>query len=247
MTHGQIEDEDIIERYARDQLPPEQRQAFEEHFFACGECFEKLQAVERFIAGVRDAAERGLLRSPAGKKAPLPARPAWLPAALVVSFCAAILFAVLAGWLYFFRVPQLNRELSQQAAQQRAQKQEQAALEQRPGAPQAEADVPLVMLQSTRGLEAPPNEVLLPSEAPRLILWIEVPAARYRSFRLRVFTAGNREVATLDRLHRNRYGALAASLPADRLPPGEFRITLTGEEPPPASLVGEYRLRIRRP
>ncbi len=64
--HRQIEEEEIVERYARNQLAPEEREAFEEHFFTCDECFEKLQATERFIAGVRNATARGLLGSGSG-------------------------------------------------------------------------------------------------------------------------------------------------------------------------------------
>jgi hypothetical protein len=36
-------------------------------------------------------------------------------------------------------------------------------------------------------------------------------------------------------------------VPAGHLPPGDFRIKLFGEEPPPASFLAEYRLRIRKP
>ena len=61
MMHQQIEDEEIIERYVRNQLGAEERKAFEEHYFTCEECFGKLEATERFIAGVRDAGRRGYL------------------------------------------------------------------------------------------------------------------------------------------------------------------------------------------
>jgi len=61
MMHPQIEDQEIVERYVRNQLAEEERKAFEEHFFACDDCFEKLQATDRFVAGMRDAARRGLL------------------------------------------------------------------------------------------------------------------------------------------------------------------------------------------
>lgn len=44
-------------------LTPKERTALEEYFFACDDCFEKLQATERFVAGVRDAARRGTVPS----------------------------------------------------------------------------------------------------------------------------------------------------------------------------------------
>lgn len=61
MTHQEIEQREIIERYVRDQLAPEEQRAFQEHFFTCDACFEQVQMTERFIAGVRYAAETGLL------------------------------------------------------------------------------------------------------------------------------------------------------------------------------------------
>jgi hypothetical protein len=104
-----------------------------------------------------------------------------------------------------------------------------------------------VMLQATRDAQAPANEAVLPAGAAHLVLWVEVPAKNTRTFQLKVETDDHRPVITLDHLERNSYGALAASLPAAQLQPGEFRIMLSAEEPPPASLLAEYKLRIRRP
>jgi len=61
MLHTQIKNDEVIERYIRNRLSPEERRDFEEHFFACDDCFDKVQETERFVAGVRDAVERGIL------------------------------------------------------------------------------------------------------------------------------------------------------------------------------------------
>ncbi|HXF06637.1 MAG TPA: zf-HC2 domain-containing protein [Blastocatellia bacterium] len=61
MTRQEIERHDVIEPYLRGELGPEERRAFQEHFFECDECLEALQATERFIAGVRCAAGQGWL------------------------------------------------------------------------------------------------------------------------------------------------------------------------------------------
>ncbi|HKW63308.1 MAG TPA: zf-HC2 domain-containing protein [Candidatus Acidoferrum sp.] len=248
MMHQQIEDQEIIERYVRNQLEPEERKAFEEHFFGCDDCFEKLQATERFVAGIRDAAARGLL--PDGASGTVPPRriaPWWIPA-FGLSAVAALLLASVTGWLYFIQMPKMRGQLSQSAADLRAAQEERAALEQQlQRSVQVEANVPLVMLQATRDTQAPPTEATLPAGAPHLVLWIDVGSGRFTAYRLEIYGADGKLLDTLEHLTRNSYGALAASLPAERLQPGNFRIKLSGEEPPPASLLAEYRLRIRRP
>ena len=61
MTHGEIEEREIVEAYLQGKLSEDDRQTFEEHFFACEECFAELRTSGNFIAGVRHAAEAGLL------------------------------------------------------------------------------------------------------------------------------------------------------------------------------------------
>jgi hypothetical protein len=248
MMHPQIEDEEIIERYVRNQLPETERKAFEEHFFGCDDCFEKLQVAERFVAGVRDAARRGTLSGE------VEGRPAgwtwsgWLAPAFGVSACAALLLAAFSGWMYFSQMPKMRQRLDQSAAELRAQQQARAALEQQiAGSIQAEANLPLVMLQATRDVQAAPNEVSVPPGAKHVVLWVEVPAGKSNRYRLQVDTADHRPVETLDNLQRNSYGAMAVSLPVETLQPGDYRIRLSTQGPSPASLLGEYRLRIRRP
>jgi hypothetical protein len=248
MMHPQIEDEEIIERYVHNRLAAEERKAFEEHFFGCDDCFEKVQDTERFVAGVRDAARRGLLAGEVQQRTSGLSTSRWLVPALGVSACAALLLAVLNGWLYFVRMPGMRQQLNQSGVELRAQQQARAALEDELASRmQAEANLPLVMLAATRDAEAAPNEVNLPPGAKHMVLWIEVPAGKSERFHLQLYTVDNRPIETLDNLERNSYGALAVSLPVEALQPGDYRITLTSQERAPASLVGEYRLKIRKP
>jgi Putative zinc-finger len=248
MMHQQIEDEEIIERYVRNQLGAEERKAFEEHYFTCEECFEKLEATERFIAGVRDAGRRGLLAGEVEGSSRGWSWSRWLVPSFAASACAALMLAVFSGWLYFSEMPRMREQLSQSVAELRAQQEARTALEQQiANSVQAEANVPLVMLQATRDVQAIPNEVSVPAEAKHLVLWVEVPPGKSNQFRLQVDTADSRSVETLDNLQRNAYGALAVSLPVEALQPGDYRIRLSNQGPPPASLLAEYKLRIRRP
>jgi hypothetical protein len=249
MMHQDIEGQEIIERYVRNQLAPEERQAFEEHFFGCDECFEKLQITERFIAGLDDAGNRGLLDSVSSASA-APARTwgSWMFPAFAASSCVAVALAVVAGWTLFFQVPQLRRQLNQASADVSAQREALAALQrQASAATQAETNVPLVMLQATRDTQAPPNDAVLSSDAKHLTLWIELPPSVSGTFVLEVAAAEGRHVQTLENLKRNAYGALVVSLPADVLQSGMYTARLSRQEPSPVTLVAEYRLRIRRP
>jgi len=248
MMHQQIEEQEIIERYVRDQLAPEEKRAFEEHFFSCEECFDKVQVTERFVAGIRDAAGRGMLAEDARGPIPLRSTHTWWVPAFGVSACAAVILAAITGWLYLVQVPRIRGQLSQSAAELRKAQQERAPMEQQPQVGmQAEVNVPLVMLQTTRGLQSSPTDAILPADAAQLVLWIDVDSGHYRTYRVEISTAAGKPVETLQHLTRNSYHALAASVPSEGLQPGEFQIKLFGEEPLPGSLLAEYRMRIRRP
>lgn len=243
MMHSRIEQEEIVERYARKQLTPEEQQAFEEHFFGCQECFEKLQEMERFLAGAREAGERGLLRDETRAAA---GRKGWFLPALAAASCAAV-FGVASGWMYLHEIPQLRGELVQAERQLNTEKQERAELERKAAvAETAEANVSLVMLQASRTTEKPATAVL-PKDARNLVLWIEIGPSRYREFRLEVFSEQGKLLTSLDHLKPGPYGALTASVPTEQLPSGECRIKLTGQDPAPATPAGEYLLRISRP
>jgi hypothetical protein len=247
MMHQQIEDEEVIERYVRNLLAPTEREAFEQHFFSCQDCFDRLQTTERFVAGMRDAARRGTLGDNVRRLTPARhVASRWFPA-FGLSACAVLILAFLAGWQYFVQLPRLRQELSRTTAEARAQEQAHSAAEQQLArAAPPEINVPLVILQTTRDLQATSNEVMIPPGASHLVLWIEVPPGSAKLFHLQVDTMNGHAVETVDNLQRNPYGALAVSFPAEALQSGEYRIKLSRQEPP-GSLLGEYRLKIRKP
>lgn len=249
MMHQDIEDQEIIERYARNQLSPEERQAFEEHFFGCEECFDKLQATERFIAGIRDAGSRGLLEeSRSADAARAHTGGSWMFPALTASSCAAIALAIVTGWTLFSQMPKLRKQLNQASADLSAQRDAIAALQKQIASPaQVEANVPLVILQATREAQAPPNDAVLSPDSKHLTLWIELPASTSGTFLLEIAMADGSHLQTLENLKRNPYGALVVSLPAGTLQSGMYTVRLSRQEPSPVTLVAEYRLRIRRP
>jgi hypothetical protein len=242
MMHSDIDKADTLERYVRNKLAPDERRAFEEHFLSCDDCFEKLQATERFAAGIRDAADRGLLDPRSQSKT---ANPVWFGWLFAATACIALISLGLAGWAYFWELPRLRSEL-RETAQLRNDPQFQLGTEQALPLEQAEANVPLLMLQASRATQAVTSVSVRPVDK-QIVLWIEPGPTRYHDFRVEVFSSDNRLLTSVDHLVLNRYRALAASLPTKQLPAGRFRLTLTGQAPPPAALAGEYQVEIRRP
>jgi hypothetical protein len=243
MLHAQIESEEVVERYVRNQLSPQDRQAFEEHFFACDECFEKLRAMDGFVAGVRDAAVRGLLDGEEPIAVPVVAGN-WWRWAFAAAAGTAVALGAIAAWMFFSTIPALNAELD--GAKSKLRVQRYTPSQSQPGDSQlAEVNVPLVILQASRGQES--TVANLPADAKQLVVWIEVGPTRFRSYRMEILSLSNQPIVSVDGLKPGPYGALAVGLPAAELPAGNFRVTLVGQDPPPASLVGEYPLKIRKP
>jgi len=134
MTHQEIEQREVIEDYVRGRLAPEERLAFQEHFFVCDRCFEQVQTMERFVAGVRHAAEAGLLEPQLAGRAEATVVPVWLNwlrPAFAVTAAAALVLAAAVGWLLLYRVPQLRTELARERqAQEQSQQQDRQSLDQ---------------------------------------------------------------------------------------------------------------------
>ncbi len=113
MTHREIENGEVIERYVRNRLGAEERRLFQEHFFTCDQCFANVQMTERFDNGVRHAAESGLLSYVASEHEPTLSA-AWLRGmkpAFLLAATACLVLAVAVGWLLLVREPRLRQEI----------------------------------------------------------------------------------------------------------------------------------------
>src|ERR1051326_6490571 len=103
MTHQEIQEGEMIERYVRHELASGERRAFQEHYFECEECFEQVQMTARMIAGVRQASRKGLLAESAAEPV------AWWASlfrpAFGLAIASALVLAVAFGWLMFRQIP----------------------------------------------------------------------------------------------------------------------------------------------
>ena len=252
MTHQEIEAREIVEAYLQGKLSDNDRQAFEEHFFACDACFAEVRAAEKFVAGVRQAAEAGLLPEapqPETRQKESAAGRWWQPVFGLGWATAAVMF-IATVWLAFFEVPRGRRELDRQRdaieaerglrhdLERQLAKEGQQAMARTPA---AEGNLPLAMLEASRAGQA--NEVTLPAGASQLVLWIEVEAgARFSQYRIQIRDQAGSPLEIIDGLKKNAQGALAVSVPAMRLPAGTYTVLLHGGGSGQGVLVAEYRL-----
>jgi anti-sigma factor RsiW len=89
-TCTSIDRDDLFTGYVRDSLSPEDRDAFEEHFFTCEACFEKLQILQALQAQLRSRPAE----APSARM--MPAR--WWRWALVPAAAGLLLAAAVALW-----------------------------------------------------------------------------------------------------------------------------------------------------
>lgn len=133
MTHQEIEEREIIERYAMNALAEDERRAFQEHFFACDECFDKAHMTARFIAGVRESCVSGNLAKQSSESKTARAQSFWsnwLKPAFVLATSVSVILAVTLGWLMLNQVPNLRGRLEQEKqAREQMQRENQQAID----------------------------------------------------------------------------------------------------------------------
>jgi hypothetical protein len=245
LKHEEIEQRGMVEAYVQRKLAPEESAAFEEHYFQCGQCFDELQLVGKFVAGVKHAARTALL-----EPAPRPERRSWWMPAFAFAAASAVVFASVLAFFVWVRQPAREAQLQQALSQARLSQARIAELEQRAALDAGpEANVPVVILTASRSADAP-NRVQLGSESRRALLWIDVPADPSGTrFGLTISTlresgqADGRFSKTIHYLERNSSGALAASLPVADLPTGDYQVRLFNEKSS-GQTIAEYRLKV---
>lgn len=182
MTHHEIEQKDIIERYVRHQLSGAERRAFQEHYFACDECFANVNSTAKFIAGVQRSSRVGALSEVASKAAAPAWWAAWFKPAFGLAATACILLALALGWIVFRQIPQLRNEIaqerqaretaeqragqSQQATQEEVERERQRAETEKKKREELEAQIALNKLPSPTPITASPMPSTSVSPAP---------------------------------------------------------------------------------
>lgn len=257
MTHREAQLNDTFERYVRHKLSAEERRAFQEHYFECEECFEQVQTMARFVAGVQQAGRKGLLVDPVEQ--------AWwanlFKPALVFGVAAALLMAVVVGWFLLkpntspvqeLAVAQSPTPTASPIATPATETSPSADLlaqnRQQPAANVAPGKVPVVFLDSERDADSAVNKLTVPANTDKAILRIEVePGSTFSGFQFQIFDSAKRLVTTASGGKANSKGEVSASLPTQLLQSGKYVVKCYGIRNGQRELAGEYRLQIQKP
>ena len=259
MTHLESQ-QDTIERFVRHQLSPDERRAFEEHYFECEECFEQVQTMARFVAGIRQAARKGLLTESV-------TAPWWAilfkPAVIFATATALILIAGM-GWLLWKQAPAPQQELASgqtptPAPQSTATiaaltppigespKPDLLAQNRPPQTPETSpAKSVVVFLDSERGDGG--NQLILPANASSAILRIDVdPGNSFSGFQFEIFDSSRKLLTKASSGKASAKGTVSANISTELLQTGKYVVKCFGLRDGQRELVGEYRLQVQKP
>lgn len=114
MNHSEAVDRMIAERYLLNELGPDEREAFEEHFFDCPECALDVRAGTAFVSETKAQLPAIAVRSVAGKQ-PVAGKQGpqwtWWKPAFAIPVFAGLLTVI--AYQNLVTVPKLKRELRQ--------------------------------------------------------------------------------------------------------------------------------------
>jgi len=104
MEHNLAVETQAVERYLLGEMPPKEREDFEEHYFTCAECAQDVRAAARFRANARE-----LLRNPEQFSAPEKDRSrAWWRLPTLVPLAAAFALVGVVSYQNLVTIPALR-------------------------------------------------------------------------------------------------------------------------------------------
>jgi hypothetical protein len=122
MNHNEATRLMAVEKYLLNEMPPELRDEFEEHFFDCPECMAELRATEAFLTAAKDEMKELRVAKPASapsKKSrfeflwrPAFALPAFALLLLVITYQNLVVYPHLSSEMAQLRTPQILPSLS---------------------------------------------------------------------------------------------------------------------------------------
>lgn len=259
MTHQEAQ-QDTIERFVRHQLSTDERRAFEEHYFECEECFEQVQTMARFVAGIRQAARKGLLTESV-------VDPWWailFKPTVIFATAAALVLILGMSWLLWKQTPRPQQELANRqtptpAPQPTASiastippigenpKPDLLAQNRSPQLPETSPGKPsVVFLDSERGDGS--NQLILPAKATTAILRIDVdPGNSFSGFQFEIFDSSRKLLAKASSGKASAKGTVSANISTELLQTGKYMVKCFGLRNSQRELVGEYRLQVQKP
>jgi hypothetical protein len=249
MDHGQIAEQELVERYYRRELPPDLEARFEEHFLGCGACQEQL-AVERGLA----SGTRALALEEAARTLTTTGILAWLARRRLLPTLALLAILIVTvpllwhlhqskeraedeavAWRQQARQAQQAQLQAEQQVEQQAEhhaEQLAAAVRQREAPPPQPANgggepltPELFLLRTVRGTEAIPQITAGPPVT--LAAYLD-PDPRFTGYRVTLTNEGETRWRR-GGLQPNALESLLVTFPADFLNPGTYRFYIAGE------------------
>jgi hypothetical protein len=104
MDHNLAAESQAVERYILGEMSPDERDAFEDHFFACASCAADVRAAAEFRANARE-----VLAAPNALAEERRARFAWWDPRALVPIAASLALAGIVVYQSAVRIPQLER------------------------------------------------------------------------------------------------------------------------------------------
>ena len=226
MTHSQIEEHNIIDRYLMRQLPAESETAFVDHYLACPQCVEKLEAGRETLAAIREACAGGLPERLGARRRgrQFILAPAWGLAALLV---------VAGVWVGVVRRPSPGRPENQSRGAARRAAESSAA-----------GGLPVVALDSYRTGAAEAPKVPSTIAAKAFLLRLNLRGlSSYKQYTLEIVNDSGAQVWLKEGIARSGSDALEVKVEGAPLVPGAFWVRLAGRRPDgSAEFLREYSL-----
>jgi anti-sigma factor RsiW len=225
----------LLDAYARGQLSEQMRQRVARQYLAHPARRERLRFAETLAAKLDDF-DLEVLQGREGRKSQWPAWTWWSGRAAQFSMAAAtLLLMITAGWLYLERI-RLREELArvQTAREQRDRELQQLPTE-RPNNAAGRSSPAVVSLVfaigSVRGLDDLPPTLKIPAGTEQVRLELNLKENDYAQYGIALHAVGGTEILNRQGLQPNRTASgwrLELPLPADRVAPGDYMLTLSG-------------------
>jgi hypothetical protein len=205
MDHNQITQHLTVERYLLDELTPEVRDEFEEHFFDCQECATDLRATAAFMDVARREFKIHPVPKPGGEsKGKSFFASAW-PAALVWSALAASLLVI--AYQNMIAFPHFRTEISELKA------------------PEILPAISLVGGNS-RGGQIPAGTV---GNSRPFLLQLDIPTQdRFSGYTCLLYAPSGSLVWTAEVSAQSARDTVSIRVPSSDRPPGEYTLAVQG-------------------
>lgn len=212
MDHAQTIDDQTVERYLLGELPAEQAEDFERHYFECAECARAVESGQVFIANARQVfqdEQQPLAFEPQHESRPKRFTNAlgefWTRPAFALPWAAAVLLGSLALYQGAVLIPVMRRSM--------------------------EVAQVLPSFQLGGATRGEGTRIVVPPGTPLISLWADIPSgATFAKYRCILATNG-KNVFSVVALPPPEGLPINIVVPTKNLKPGTFDLGIYGLEP----------------